>query len=155
MSHFHFCSFGSGHFYECSGAAVPLFGAEPTACVCPDCENPLDVADHSACSVERLPCPEHRREHLIACGYDPDNLLDPSSPLSILALFSDEEGYPIIGWCRWCLSSFRSARAFQEHQEDLMDKCSAFSKMKNDPTVREFLETLDEWWDDGMNDIEF
>lgn len=103
--------------------------------------------------VEHFPCPAHLREHLIACGYDPDNLLDPSSPLSILALFSDEEGYPIVGWCRWCLNSFRSTRALRDHQDVLLNNCSAFVELKDNPKAMEFLEAMDEWGE-GMDDIQ-
>jgi hypothetical protein len=144
MSHLHFCNFGLGHFYECDGVAVRLFDTEPTPCVCADCDHPIDDGDHTRCSVEHLPCSEHRREHLIECGYDPDNLLDPGSPLSILALFSDEEGYPIFGWCRWCLDSFKSARSFREHQDDLLDNCSALAELRNNPMIMEFLDAMDE-----------
>src|ERR1700688_4928436 len=127
------------------------------SCSCPDCGLLMSEGDHGKCAGEgeHFPCPAHLREHLVAHGYDPDNLLDPSSPLSILALFSDAEGFPIAGWCRWCLHSFRSSRTMQEHQQDLMDNCSAFVKLKNDPTVKHFLDTLDEWFDEGIDDFEF
>jgi hypothetical protein len=116
----------------------------------------MSEGDHIECArdVEHFPCPAHLREHLKACGYDPDNLPDPGSPLSILSLFSDEEGREIVGWCRWCLDSFRSARAFREHQDDLWNSCSAFAAMRNNPMIVEFLDAMDEWGE-GMDDIEF
>lgn len=156
MRHRHFCCVGSGHFFECDGLATRPFDSQPTPCFCLDCGLLMSEGDHIECAeeVEHFPCPAHLREHLVACGYDPDNLFDPSSPLSILALFSDEEGFPISGWCRWCLNSFRSPRSYREHQDDLTNNCSAFAELRNNPRIMEFLEAMEEW-DDGPDDIEF
>ena len=156
MKHRHFCNIGSGHYFECDGLAMRPFDSTPTACYCPDCGLLTREGDHGKCGgeVEHFPSPAHLREHLVACGYDPDNLLDPSSPLSILALCSDQEGYPIFSWCRSCMNSFRSTRASHEHQDDLLNTCSAFAKLRNSPIAMEFLEAMEDW-DNGPNDIEF
>jgi len=156
MEHRHFYNIGAGHHFQCDGLAMRPFDSVPTPCFCPDCGLLMSEGDHGKCAgeVEHFPCSAHLREHLFACGYDPDNLLDPSSPLSILALFSDEEGYPVHAWRRWCLNSFRSARASREHQDDLMNNCPAFAELRNSPIFMEFLEAMEEWGE-GMDDIEF
>jgi hypothetical protein len=156
VEHRHFCDVGAGHYFQCDGLAMRPFDSTLTACFCPDCGVLMTEGDHGKCAgeVEHFPCPVHLREHLVAHGYDPDNLLDPSSPLSILALFSDQEGYPIFNWCRWCSDSFRLASTFREHQADLMNNCPAFAEFRNSPSFMEFLEAMEEW-DEGMDDIEF
>ena len=145
MCHQHFCELGSGHYYECCGTAIQLFELEATACTCSDHGTPVAEGDHSKCSVERLPCPEHRREFLTARGFDPDDLPDASSLLTVLSLFTDRDGFPIAGWCPWCLSEFRSIDRLEEHKGNLWDLCQSFESLRNDKRIVELLESLDEF----------
>ena len=145
MCHRHFCELGSGHYYECCGTAIQIFELEATACTCPDHGTPVAEEDHSKCSVERLPCPEHRCEFLTAKGFDPDHLPDPDSILTVLSLFTDNARFPIAGWCVWCLTEFRSFKELEDHKADLWEFCSAFENLRNDKRVVEFLESLDDW----------
>jgi len=113
----------------------------------------MSEGDHGRCAdeIESFPCPAHLREHMIACGYNPGDLPDPSSPMSVLSLFSDEQGYEIQAWCRWCMSSFRSTDEFRAHLDDLVNSCSAFADLRNNEKAMKLLE----WMEDGMDDIEF
>ena len=62
MSHRHACD--AGHYWNCEGTALrPLMGdTEPSVCMCIRHRVPLEVGDHSECSIELLACPEHREE---------------------------------------------------------------------------------------------
>src|ERR1019366_3773760 len=62
MSHRHACD--AGHYWDCFGTALrPLMGdTEPSVCMCIRHRVPMEVGDHSACSIELLACPEHREE---------------------------------------------------------------------------------------------
>jgi len=71
--------------------------------------------------------------------------------MSVLSLFSDEQGYEIQAWCRWCMSSFRSTDEFRAHLDDLVNSCSAFADLRNNEKAMKLLE----WMEDGMDDIEF
>lgn len=145
MSHRHYCEFGSGHYYECCGTAVQLFEPEATACTCLDHGTPIEEGNHDMCSVEPLPCPEHLRDLLVSKGYDPDNLPDANSLLTVLPLFADATGYPLAGWCPWCLFEFRSKDQLEEHKGNLWDNCLAFESQRNDKRVVEFLESLNDF----------
>ena len=61
--HQHFCNV-YGHKWDCYGTAVrPLTGdTEPSVCMCIRHRVPMEVGDHSECSIELLACPEHREE---------------------------------------------------------------------------------------------
>lgn len=63
MSHRHFCEV-AGHEWECQGTALrPLAGdTEPSVCMCIRHLVPMEVGDHSECSIELLACPERREE---------------------------------------------------------------------------------------------
>lgn len=60
MSHSHYCDY-AGHEWECTGVALrPLAGdTEPSICMCPMHQDPLDCGDHRECPVELLACIEH------------------------------------------------------------------------------------------------
>ena len=95
MSHRHACD--AGHYWECDGNALrPLSGdATPSVCMCIRHRTPMEVGNHSECSIEILTCPEHREEQLSrmdetkAAQTDPqevkfhdgwDDLLRPMTP---------------------------------------------------------------------------
>jgi len=63
MSHRHFCDF-AGHEWECEGTASRPFTGdmEPTTCMCLTHHTPMDIGDHSQCSIELLACPAHSEE---------------------------------------------------------------------------------------------
>jgi hypothetical protein len=60
MSHRHACD--AGHYWNCEGTALrPHMGdTAPSVCMCIRHRVPLEVGDHSECSIELLACPEHR-----------------------------------------------------------------------------------------------
>lgn len=151
MNHLHFCDFGAGHLYECPGSAVRLFEKEPTVCMCEDHGTPLDEGNHRACSVERLSCPEHRREQLKALGYEVDNLPDPGSREGISNLFTDAHGNSVVGWCAWCLADFHCVCEAHAHRADHMAACPAFDELRNNRAMIELLNALDQ----DEDEIEF
>jgi len=63
LSHRHFCDV-EGHYWDCEGTAVrQLAGdSEPSVCMCIRHRVPMEVGDHSECSIELLACPAHREE---------------------------------------------------------------------------------------------
>jgi hypothetical protein len=65
MSHQHACDV-AGHYWQCEGVALrPIAGhLEPTICMCPFCEIPMEEGDHGGCPVELLACPQHQDEQL-------------------------------------------------------------------------------------------
>lgn len=63
MSHRHFCVFRF-HGWGCEGKALRSGDREPSVCLCPACELPLEEGDHSRClgPIEVITCQEHRDE---------------------------------------------------------------------------------------------
>jgi len=60
MSHRHICLFNF-HSWECEGKALRCGDREPSVCLCPACESPMEEGDHSRCQgpVEIVTCPAH------------------------------------------------------------------------------------------------
>ena len=129
MSHQHWCGY-TGHYWDCPGAAVRLFQAQPTVCMCLQHGVPMEEGDHSACSMELLSCPEHRADHMRAMGYAPDYVIE-EEPDQESSMFTDADGNPTVGFCLWCGRDFYT---FEEHEAHIADNaaaCPVFQKMKD------------------------
>jgi hypothetical protein len=82
---------------DCEGTALrPLAGdTEPSICICPKHQTPLEDGDHSECPIELLACPEHRDEQLREIGiFDSADLL-PSEDEPDSGMFTDQDGKPL------------------------------------------------------------
>ncbi len=142
MPHSHYCPY-TGHYFTCEGTATRLFAPEPTLCMCLNCGVPMEIGDHSECSVELLSCPEHRADHMRAMGYDlgyteePDSAESEPSPL-----FTDAEGCHTVGMCLWCGRDFYSMEEVEAHNADDMANCPAFQELKDEHCMPPVLQAM-------------
>jgi len=70
--HRHAC--GRGHYWNCNGGAVREGDTESSECICFNHGAPMEVGDHSQCTIEILTCPEHRASKV------PDAIAQASGP---------------------------------------------------------------------------
>lgn len=132
MSHRHFCDY-FGHEWECNGAALrPLAGdTEPSVCMCPWHQVPMEDGDHSDCPAELLACPEHREEQLrkmstLSSGDQPCDDSDAEG-----SMFNDVDGKRIVGFCLWCNKDFYSMNEFEAHNSNESAACAVLQDFKN------------------------
>lgn len=80
VSHQHACDV-AGHYWQCGGVALRVIAGriEPTMCICPFCDIPMEQGDHSECPVELLACPQHFEEQLLGTKYELGKSIFPGS----------------------------------------------------------------------------
>jgi hypothetical protein len=141
MSHKHWCDY-AGHYWDCSGMATRLFQAQPSECFCSQHGIPIEVGNHSECSVELLSCPEHRADHMIAMGYTPDYVLRSEPERGDESTFRDENGNRTVGFCLWCGCDFYTMEEHEAHVADEMAACLEFQRLKGETCEPPLLEAL-------------
>lgn len=147
MSHKHFCD-AAGHDWQCEGTALrPDAGdTEPSVCMCPFHQVPMEEGDHSSCPVELLACPEHREEQrrkMDAANNTPRNIEPDAAPSG----WRDKDGQPIVGFCLWCNVDFYTMDEVWAHDANNSAACLAFQDFRNEqstPPMPEDAELLDE-----------
>ena len=117
MSHKHWCDV-AGHEWECDGTAVRRFTDQPTICMCFDHGVPMEHGDHSACTIELLPCSAHKDALTtipdVASQPMEDYVNEGSVPIQFPVNLEEmldawiESSEPNIGWCLMCNSPIRS-----------------------------------------------
>jgi len=134
MSHRHFCDY-AGHSWECAGTALrPLAGdREPSTCFCLKHQVLMEDGDHSQCSIELLACPEHIEAQLQAMGTTRMDRQPVEESTSGSAMFLDQEGKPIIGFCLWCDKDFYSMDEVEDHNADDLRACPPYQRWKTNP----------------------
>ena len=131
MSHQHACDV-AGHYWECDGIALRSIAGrlEPTICMCPFCQIPMEEGDHSKCSVELLACPQHQDEQLQETGeFRPSDPL-PNGVDAECCMFNDLRGMPIVGFCLWCGIDFHSVEEMGGHNANDSAACPVFQRLK-------------------------
>jgi|SRR6185437_65182 len=150
MSHRHWCE-SSGRYWQCPGAAVRLFQAEPTICMCIQHGIPMEEGDHSECAIELLSCPEHRADQMRAMGYEPHCVGTSSSRGSERSPpFMDADGNRTVGFCLWCGRDFYTIDEHDAHTAANMAACSAFQEFKDQNCMPPVLQAMFE--DAGLID---
>lgn len=112
--HRHAC--GQGHYWDCEGSAVRNYDSQSTECICFDHGVPMEVGDHSECTIELLTCPLHRKALTEACSVQSNEPQIEGDWVPIKAPENWEEMFyawindpePSIGWCLLCNSVIRT-----------------------------------------------
>jgi hypothetical protein len=131
VSHQHACDV-AGHYWECDGIALRAIAGrlEPTICMCPFCDIPMEEGDHSECPVELLACPQHQDEQLQETGeFRPSDPL-PNGVDAECCMFNDLRGMPIVGFCLWCGIEFYSVEEVDGHNANDGKACHGFQRLK-------------------------
>jgi hypothetical protein len=92
----------------------------------------MDEGDHSRCSVELLPCPEHRGQQLQALTAANTSDLPRDESISQDNMFRDKDGNHIVGFCLWCNSDFYTLDEVWEHNANGMKACPVFQESKDE-----------------------
>jgi hypothetical protein len=131
VSHQHACDV-TGHYWQCDGVALrPIAGGiEPTICMCPFCEIPMEEGDHSECPVELLACPQHQDEQLQEMGLPHLSGPPPTGVDAERSMFNDLDGMPIIGFCLRYGIEFYSVEEVDGHNAKDSKACHGFQLLK-------------------------
>jgi hypothetical protein len=90
---------------------------------------PMEVGDHSECSVELIACPEHLADQMRAMGYTPGETIEPVNPEpEESSIFYDVAGNKTIGFCLWCNKDFYSMDEVEAHNANDMTDCEVFQE---------------------------